>query len=109
MKKKQKSITDGPAAALGAARRGAKLVIEPRGAYNATSKLHDFDGECGAANRLRIRPTLLATADGELADGADDPRLCDARQAAATDECGPAEADPAGVVQITTSSKPMVS
>ena len=49
MKKKQKSITDGPAAALGAARRGAKLVIEPRGAYNATSKLHDFDGECGAA------------------------------------------------------------
>ena len=58
----QKSITDGPAAALGAARRGAKLVIEPRGAYNATSKLHDFDGECGAANRLRIRPTLLATA-----------------------------------------------
>ena len=62
MKKKQKSITDGPAAALGAARRGAKLVIEPRGAYNATSKLHDFDGECGAANRLRIRPTLLTTA-----------------------------------------------
>lgn len=62
MKKKQKSITDGSVAALGAARRGAKLVIEPRGAYNATSKLHDFDGECGAANRLRIRPTLLATA-----------------------------------------------
>ena len=62
MKKKQKSITDGPAAALGAARRGAKLVIEPRGAYNATPKLCDSDGECGAANRLRIRPTLLATA-----------------------------------------------
>ena len=34
MKKKQKSITDGSVAALGAARRGAKLVIEPRGAYN---------------------------------------------------------------------------
>ena len=62
MKKKQKSITDGPAAALGAAPRGSKHVIEARGAYNATSKLYDFDGECVATNWLRIRPTLLATA-----------------------------------------------
>ena len=72
MKKKQKSITDGPAAALGAARRGAKLVIEPRGAYNATSKLHDFDGECGAANRDSADAASDGS-DGELADGADDP------------------------------------
>ncbi|EGB03231.1 hypothetical protein AURANDRAFT_68176 [Aureococcus anophagefferens] len=56
MKKKQKSITDGPAAALGAARRGAKLVIEPRGAYNATSKLHDFDGETTGRLPGRTRP-----------------------------------------------------
>ena len=39
MKKKPRSITAGPAAALGTAARGAKLVVETRGAYNTTSKL----------------------------------------------------------------------
>ena len=51
MKKKQKSITDGPAAALGAARRGAKLVIEPCGAYNETPKLCDSDVNVTEINR----------------------------------------------------------
>ncbi|KAH8051348.1 hypothetical protein JL722_10799 [Aureococcus anophagefferens] len=50
MKKKPRSITAGPAAALGTAARGAKLVVEARGAYNATLKRYDFDGELGAAH-----------------------------------------------------------
>ncbi|KAH8081663.1 hypothetical protein JL720_8785 [Aureococcus anophagefferens] len=52
MKKKPRSITAGPAAALGTAARGAKLVVEARGAYNATSKRYDFDGELGAPHSI---------------------------------------------------------
>ncbi|KAH8058915.1 hypothetical protein JL720_13931 [Aureococcus anophagefferens] len=47
-----RSITAGPAAALGTAARGAKLVVEARGAYNATSKRYDFDGELGAPHSI---------------------------------------------------------
>ena len=64
MKKKPRSITAGPAAALGTAARGAKLVVETRGAYNTTSKLYDFDGELGAAHSICEVGQLIL--DGKL-------------------------------------------